>query len=152
MTDPIALFLSKKVIMRHPKSGKEILNKPICCDDFGSMVFKCQYTDAYVLVEDAIFLGPVMPNVSGTYVCSKNSLDAYKASRSLFNETDANCNFCNNLVRIKHEKSKAGFLFGTCQKGIKEQIYPIKDNVIMFHPDDCLNFSCWESRKTIQSI
>lgn len=134
------------IVFRHPVSKKPILNAPVCVDDFGSMVFICQYTKALVWIENAIFIGSCMPNVHGTCVCAPDAMEAFKASKAAFNENDANCNTCKHLQRVPHEKSRGGFLYGKCGKGIVEHQYPVKDGIIMFHPDDPMLRECWSPR------
>jgi hypothetical protein len=126
-------------MMRHAVSKKPILNDPVCVDDFGNIVFICQYTRSFVATDLAIFIGPCMPNVTGTYACAPDAMPAYKRSRTAFNEAEANCNTCRHLRRVPHEKNKAGHLFGECIRGMSDQ-------VMQFHPDDPMGMSCWESR------
>jgi hypothetical protein len=133
-------------MMRHPVTNKPILNAAVCTDDFGSLVFVCQYTQSMVTVDSSIFIGPVMPNVNGTYVCAPHALAAFKSSRANFNAEERNCNTCKSLQRIQHAKNKGGFLYGRCGKGITEHQYPMKGDVIMFHPDDPMGMPCWEAR------
>lgn len=133
--------------LRHPVTNKLILNSPICVDDWGNMVFICQYTKQFVSTDNAIFMGPVMPNVVGTYVCVKDVGPAYRQSKNELNAYDANCNSCTHLQRIKHDKNTGGFLYGKCAKGHNPGLYQSKESVIMFHPDDPMLMTCWESRK-----
>ncbi len=133
-------------MLRHPTSNKLILNAPACIDDFGNMVFRCQYTSKFVATNTAIFMGPIMPNVSGTYVCSPDCVEEYKLSKSNFNAIDTNCNFCVNLERVKHAKNAAGFLYGSCKKDVTMHQYPVDGKVIMFHPEDPMHMKCWEPR------
>lgn len=132
--------------LRHHTNNKPIFKAPVCIDDYGSMVFVCQYTKATVSADKAIFLGAIMPNLNGTYVCAVDAVPAFKKSRECFNESEANCNTCKSLQRVPHEKNASGFLYGKCGKGITEHQYPMKENVIMFHPDDPMNMPCWGAR------
>jgi hypothetical protein len=124
---------------RHPANKKPILNKPFCVDDFGNFVFKCQYTDKPVSVDEMIFLGPCIPQLNGTYVCHPTSQNAYKEFKQIFDESEANCNTCKHLVRKKHTPRKDKALLGSCYKNAN----------LVFHPEDCLNMLCYEQREKI---
>jgi len=78
-----------------------------------------------------------MPSVSGTYVCHEEGKEARKQSKKNFDEMDANCNTCKNLMRVHHEKRKDGQLEGVCK---------IRAETIKFHPDDWMGNECWEPR------
>ena len=123
------------MIMRHPKSNKPILNTPVCTDDFGDMVFKCAYTSALVAVRDAIFIGPCVPQVNGTYVCAPDAGFAFKQSRALFDESEANCNTCSKLVRPPQKARPSGHMVGSCHLGEQR-----------FHPEDWMGMACWTAR------
>lgn len=115
----------------------KILNNPIATDDYGNNVYLCQYTKKPVSTDKSIMLGSVMPSVKGTYVCSPDAKDARKQSKANFDEMDANCNTCKNLMRVQHEKRRDGCLEGVCTL----------NNVRMkFHPDDWMGNKCWEKR------
>jgi hypothetical protein len=116
---------------------KKVLNQSQCTDDYGNQVFFCQYTGKSVSIGEHIFIGPVVPQVNGTYVCAKNAMQAYKESKAMFNENEANCNTCAKLERLKHEKRKDGLLIGNC-KNIGENI--------QFHPDNHMAMPCWVKR------
>jgi len=116
---------------RHPTNGKPILNKPDA-DGF----YTCQYTGAKVRLEDAIYLGPCVPQVNGTYVCHPDARDAYRQSKRLFDESEAKCNTCRHLVRTKHAPRKDGRLRGSCH------VNPS----IAFHPEDWMGMPCYEQR------
>ncbi len=124
---------------RHPTSGKRILNESFCVDDFGNLVFMCQYTNKPVAVDAMIFIGPCVPQVTGTYVCHPDARDAYKESKRLFDESEANCNTCRHLVRAKHAPRKDGRLKGSCH------VNPS----IAFHPEDWMGMPCYEQRTKI---
>jgi len=117
---------------RHPTSGKPILNEP---DADG--LYTCQYTGLRVSREEAIFLGPCVPQVNGTYVCHPTALPFFKKSKRLFDESEANCNTCKHLVRVKHEPRKSGMLEGACHTNPK----------LLFHPDDFKGMNCYEQRQ-----
>lgn len=119
---------------------KTILNAPLCVDDFGDEVFQCQYTSKLVRASESVFIGPCVPQLAGTYVCAPDAHAAFKESKRLFDENDANCNTCANLHRVKHERSKFGTLYGTC-------LLSVKRGVFWFHPDDAMLMDCWSARK-----
>lgn len=136
-----------EALFRHPKSGKAILNEPVCTDDFGNLVFVCHYTKCYVGVDAAIFIGPVMPQVNGTYVCATNAYAAYKSSTQNFNEMDANCNTCRKFIRLPHKKDKSGMLKGQCNLMPENpQAYMRNGDVYFVHPEDWMGMQCWEAR------
>ena len=118
--------------MKRAPSGKPILNTP---DADG--LYTCQYTGLKVALEGSIFLGPCAPQVNGTYVCHPTALPAFKKSKRMFDESEANCNTCKHLVRIKHAPRKDGQLQGTC---------PAVGTELMFHPDDHMGMPCYEQR------
>jgi hypothetical protein len=117
--------------------NKKVLNKPIATDDQGNEVYLCQFSKKPVSINHAVMLGPLMANVSGTFVCHQDGKEARKQSKICFDENEANCNTCKNLMRVHHDKIKGGFLEGVCQKN-KERI--------RFHPDDWMGKECWEAR------
>ena len=117
---------------RHPKSGKPILNQP----DLEGF-YTCQYTGLKVLREEAIFLGPCIPQVVGTYVCHPTALPFFRKSKRMFDESEANCNTCSHLVRKRHDIRKDGQLLGHCHK----------NNDLLFHPDDYMGMVCYEQRQ-----
>jgi hypothetical protein len=116
---------------------RKVLNNPIATDDLGNEVYVCQYSKKSITTDKAVFLGSLMPSVSGTYVCHEEGKEARKQSKKNFDEMDANCNTCNNLERIPHKKCTAGFLQGICK---------IRAETIKFHPDDWMGNECWEQR------
>jgi len=112
-------------------NGKPILNKP---DAEG--LYTCQYTGLKVSREESIFLGPCVPQVNGTYVCHPTALPFFKKAKRNFDESEANCNTCKHLVRVKHEPRKDGMLRGECQTMPN----------LLFHPDDFMGMKCYEQR------
>ena len=118
--------------------SKKVLNKPITVDDQGNEVYICQYSKKPVSTDSALMLGPLMANVSGTYVCHPEGFHSRVDSKKNFDEMDANCNTCKNLQRIPHEKRKDGQLVGVCK---------LKSEQLLFHPDDWMGKECWEARK-----
>jgi hypothetical protein len=123
--------------IRRLPDGRKLLNKPIATDDLGNEVYQCQYSKKAVTMDKAVFLGPLLPNVSGTYVCHEEGKEARKQSKKHFDEMDANCNDCKNLQRVSHEKRKDGCLKGVCMT------HAVR---IIFHPDDWMGNECWEQR------
>lgn len=117
--------------MTRAPNGKPILNEP---DAEG--LYTCQYTGLKVSREDAIFLGACTPQVNGTYVCHSTALPAFRKSKRMFDESEANCNTCKHLVRVKHEPRKDGQLRGTCKNNTD----------LLFHPDDFMGMNCYEQR------
>lgn len=125
---------------RHPKSGKPILNHDtvVCVDDFGNEVVICQYTRNPVSVADAIYIGPCIPQLNGTYLCAADAMPAFKASKRNFDEMDANCNSCQHLERVQFVRNSSTALMpGVCGR-TKEKL--------LFHPDDHMGMVCWEGR------
>jgi hypothetical protein len=140
--------------LRHHKTGRQIGNKPICTDEFGTLWFRCQYTKKLVACDVGIMLGAVIPQVAQTFVCAPDALEAFRANKRAFDELDANCNACANFVRVKHEKNPNGFLRGTCGIGILPEfnVYSIEDNVYWIHPDDSMNMRCWKAREKNERV
>jgi hypothetical protein len=135
--------------LRHHKTGRLIGNVSVCTDEFGTLWFRCQYTKKLVACDVAIMLGAVMPQVTCTFVCAPDALEAFRASKREFDALDANCNSCENFVRVKHDKSPYGFLRGTCGIGVlpDHMVYDIEDNVFWIHPDDHMGMPCWKARQ-----
>jgi len=134
--DPTARYPQERTVEvtkreRHSTSGKVILNKP---DEAG--FYTCQYTSLKVRIEDAIYLGPCTPQVSGTYVCHPAALPAFRKSKREFDSHDANCNTCQSLERVPHEKRKDGQMLGRCH--LSESL--------KFHPDDYMGMPCYTQR------
>jgi hypothetical protein len=119
---------------------RKILNEPIFQDDYGFGVYVCQYTKKLVVIShgEFIYLGACLPQVKGSYVCSVDSNNAYKESKTLFNEFEANCNTCKNLTRVPFKKQHpANPMTAICS---------FKKENITFHPDDHMGMECWEKR------
>jgi len=116
---------------RHPISNKPILNKP---DQDG--LYTCQYSGLKVKLSDAIFLGPCTPQVNGTYVCHPTATSEFRKSKRAFDAHEANCNTCEHLERIPHEKCKSGLLLGRCHL----------QSELKFHPDDYMGMFCYKQR------
>lgn len=135
--------------LRHHKNGRLIGNKPLCTDDFGELVFRCQYTDALVTASKSIYLGAAIPQVTCTYVCAPDATEAFKESKRAFDEMDANCNACVHFIRLPFERARAyGKVKGQCGKNLipDRMVYGIEDPVFWVHPDDHMGLECWEQR------
>lgn len=129
-------------------NDRPILNAPIRHDP--DPVYRCQYTEREVRFGDHVFLGAVVPQVRGAYVCRPDAKAAFRASRQAFNESEANCNTCRHLQRVPHEKSRAGFLYGRCEcADLSAHPYAsrIVNGVMPFHPDDFMGMPCYEARE-----
>jgi hypothetical protein len=125
---------------RHPKSKRPIHSPEVCVDDFGNSVVRCHYTGKLVHVGDptAQYIGPVTPQAPGTYLCAADAREAFKKSRALFDESEANCNTCTHLQRIPHGKQHPSApMRGVCGAN---------GAALVFHPDDFMGMSCWEGR------
>lgn len=120
-----------RMTARHPISNKPILNKP---DQDG--LYTCQYSGLKVKLSDAIFLGPCTPQVNGTYVCHPTATPEFRKSKRAFDAHEANCNTCEHLERIPHEKCKSGLLLGRCHL----------QSELKFHPDDYMGMLCYKQR------
>lgn len=124
-----------------------VLNEPVCVDDYGDEVYRCHWTSQLVAVRDAVITGGIMPGVKVRFVAVRDYHQAMKESQKGFNAMDSNCNSCKHLQRVKHAKSKAGFLYGKCSIDSTEpKLYKIFEDVMMFHPDDYMGMTCWEGR------
>ncbi len=122
------------------KRPKKILSEPLGQDDFGFAFYKCQYTGKVVQQPNHIFLGAVLPQVSGSYVCDPGATPFRRAASQQLAELDQNCNTCRNLERLPHEKQHpAATLTGKCLN------QPYKP-VVRFHPEDWMGMSCWQAR------
>lgn len=103
------------------------------------MKVKCRYTNEEIDIKDAIKIGATIPGVIAQYYMKNTSevRELHKQQQIAFHESEANCNTCANMERIKHEKSKFGFLKIKC----------CMDNKIKtIHPDDPMFMSCYKSR------
>ena len=132
-----------------PRSRKRrILSGPQCVDDYGTEVYACQYSDALVWADDFCFIGAVVPQVSGSYVCHRSLGQAsYRASRRAFDATERNCNTCAHLSRVPHAR-RFGFLEGVCLSTPVNHPYGVEPatNRITFHPDDWMGMQCYVQR------
>lgn len=124
--------------------------KPVCIDDFGVALYRCRFTGDLVGGEGAVICGAVMPGVRARYVMGANEAAkaAKRESDRNFHESEANCNTCQSLERVPHEKRKGGFLLGRCTnpEGAETQYKSPAQGVIQFHPDDPMNMPCHRAR------
>jgi hypothetical protein len=88
--------------------------------------------------KDLFYGAPCLPTVKGILWKCRDRPE-YIEHRSAFEELEANCNTCANLVRFKQKKCPSGFMEGRCQL--------INTNV-RFHPEDPQGCKCWQSRRT----
>jgi hypothetical protein len=58
-----------------------------------------------------------MPNVKVRYFTNQKGKEARKDSVKSFADSGANCNTCASLLRVNHDKSKAGFCSANAKKG-----------------------------------
>ncbi len=128
------------------------MQEPICTDDFGTSVFQCRYTSTLVWADSCVVVGATMPGVKARYVMAPTvrAAQAHRASGIAFHESEANCNTCRWLERVKHEKN-AGFLYGRCAgPAPRFESSPyfnrMQGDVMVFHPDDPMGMPCYESR------
>lgn len=124
-----------------------------CVDDFGVAVYRCHYTSELVWADAAAFVGATMPGVRARYVVSPGPipLARHKAQGILFHESEANCNTCSDLERVKHAKARDGLMRGKCRNPHSQQEANPYHNrfdgqVMVFHPDDWMGMPCYNSR------
>ena len=125
--------------------------RPVCVDDFGMSVYVCHYTQKIVWADNVVFVGAEIPGVKAKYVMSKAAQEARVYSAKAFHESEANCNTCAHLMRVKHQKDRAGFLRGVCGNGKSQwdaspYATHIDGNVMRFHPDDPMHMPCYLPR------
>ena len=133
-----------------------MIDSPIVCvDDYGTALYRCRFTTALVGGANAKLCGAVMPGVKARYVMgnSDEAVNAKRLSDQTFHESEANCNTCGHLKREGHEKIKGGFLLGRCDNPMKVPT-PYAERspgLMVFHPDDPMNMSCYVSRWALKS-
>ena len=116
---------------------RKILNEPVGKDEYGDVYF-CRYSKKNVSFKDSIFIGAILPQVKGSFVCHPDGLKFYKEEKDIFNEFEANCNTCKNLTRTPFKKQHpANPMTAICS---------LKKESITFHPDDHMGMECWEKR------
>ncbi len=112
-------------------------------------IMKCCYTGVELTEETMVTVGPILPNISHLklkFYLHKDAMPLHKQSIKWFHESEANCNTCKHLERIKHAKDKAGFLYGKCKvESSESQLYK-RDDMLMFHPEDPMHMNCYEVR------
>ena len=111
----------------------------VCVDDFGTALYACRFTGRLVGGDAAQTCGAIVPGVRAVYVMADTDAAraAKKASEQAFHESEANCNTCQHLERVPHDKSKAGLLYGRCNRhGVS----------LDFHPADPMNMQCHNLR------
>lgn len=125
---------------------------PLCTDDFGTLVFRCRYTDGLVWANQALVVGATIPGVKARYVIADTSeaRQQHRLSGISFHESEANCNTCAHLERVAHLKN-AGLLYGRCASPeAVRQASPYfaraMGDVMVFHPDDYMGMPCYKSR------
>ncbi len=113
----------------------------VATDEYNMLYFKCWQSGRFICESDLMIVGGNIPNSNCKFPIHKESILIYKDSCKLFEISEANCNTCKFLQRIKHEKSTDGFLKGKCtKKGID----------LKFHPNDpmwYINNDCYIHRK-----
>lgn len=125
---------------------------PVCIDDFGIEVHECWHTKSLVWADKAVIVGAIIPGVKSSYIIAPGAgEDAHKESVKCFHESEANCNTCMHLERLKHTKTTSGFLHGKCKSEQKQfDAHPYKNrfdgDVMIFHPHDPMNMPCYKSR------
>lgn len=117
--------------------------QPLCTDDLGESVYLDFYTKQLLWASKARWVGSILPQCSFRNVTGGEGWEEkYKESVKAFNDMDMNCNTCSHLQRIKHPKSRLGYLEGVCTK---------KDNTpLKFHPHNCMypeNNDCYSQRQ-----
>lgn len=110
-------------------------------DDFGTGWYSCRYTKEIIPATEGTTIGSTVPNVKVQYVM-KNTEEAkalHKQSQVIFHESEANCNTCLNLERVKHTKCKFSFVQAKCR--IKPEA-----GIMKIHPEDPMKMQCYVSR------
>jgi hypothetical protein len=126
----------------------KVLNIPVAIDDYGNSVFLCHYTGVPVSIGDHIYIGPCIPQLSGTYVCAQDAHAWFRDDKYAFDESEANCNTCVNFGRLPHPKSPSGFLRGQCSYAPAQHplLYVRTNADFWIHPDDRMGMSCYTPR------
>jgi hypothetical protein len=99
----------------------------------------CRYTGVSIQPEQSLTIGATIANVKAQYLIANtgDAKDLHKQQTIAFHESEANCNTCANLERVKHDKDSTGFLHGKCKT---------TGQMIQFHPDDPMHMDCYVSR------
>ena len=133
---------------RHAKGGRKILSTRVTIDDVGTEVYLCDYTKTSVWADNCSFLGPCIPQLSGSYVCSLDALPEFRVDKKAFDSTERNCNTCKNFTRLPHQRCNQGFLRGNCyvRPPTHFLFYRVTPMDFWIHPNDCMNMECWQPR------
>lgn len=130
-----------------------VWQSPICTDDFGEAVYHCRYTKELVWSGVAVVIGATIPGLDVRYVLAptQQAKEAHKASTLAFHESEANCNTCKDLLRVKHKKNAANLLYGECrstQPHLEDSPYcgRKEGEVMVFHPNDPMHMRCYTQR------
>jgi hypothetical protein len=137
-----------RVFVRHFRDFQAL-----CVDDFGTCWYVCRYTGKLIPANEAVIVGASIPHIGIRYVMA-NTVEAraaYKQSSIWFHESEANCNTCANLQRVKRDKSRDGFQYGRClSRNPSLEASPYFDrmqgDVMHFHPEDPMHMPCYVSR------
>lgn len=125
------------------KRNLKINNSPLGVDDFGNNFYKCYYTNEFITIENKAnytLLAGIIPQVSGSYVCSPLALEARKLELREFNKWEKNCNTCSKFDRIPHvKKGNQEAITGRCLN------HPSRP-IIKVYPQDCMGMNCWKER------
>lgn len=117
-------------------------------------IVQCRYTGKMIPISQAVISPALIPGVKSTlyHENSPEGWQHHKENVAAYEISEANCNTCKYLKRIKHEKDSSGFLYGICEK--KSQLlseYTFhkrdKDGIMTFHPHDPMGMDCYESRR-----
>ena len=129
------------------------MDQAVCADDFGDAVVQCRYTKVLLWPDDAVAHGATMPGVKARYFMASTpeARSAHKQAGIWFHESEANCNTCRFLDRVKRSKNAAGFLYGKCAgTAPRYEVSPYasrqEGDVMVFHPDDAMHMPCYVSR------
>ncbi|MBA3622877.1 MAG: hypothetical protein H0W48_00100 [Methylibium sp.] len=131
------------------RNDRKILNAPTGADAQDRALYRCQYTGKEVAFGEHIYLGACIPQVRGAYVCHTSAKDAYRDSKRCFDEFEANCNTCQSLERVPHDKG--ALMRGRCTNPTAAfDAHPYRDlardGVMVFHPDDHMGMPCHQPR------
>jgi len=156
---------------KRKKKTVELLSGPVDYID-GELIYVCHWTGKRVKESEMILTAPCIPQVKGLHPAAPGYKEARRESYEAFCDSDANCNTCRHLERIPHEKCQYRMLYGRCKSTPINHPYIEKPRnwflsslwtvvllvrkifflnlfwkiPITFHPDDCMNMECYESR------
>ena len=120
-------------------------------DDFGDLVVTCRYTQVLLWPDETAVIGATIPGVKTRYYMARTdeAKALHRENGIAFHESEANCNTCSMLERVKRPKGKDGFLYGSCKSKsprFDKNPYKTDDGFIKFHPDDWMGMPCYVSR------